>query len=301
MSKKILANFLLKSGAYWGYLRFLSFISRAYFTLTKPKRVRVVDEDWDYLIILDACRYDYFQKYIYKFLNNGKLEKKISLGSCTYEWLVKNFYEYYDDIIYVSANPFISNINFKGFKATNHFFKVVPVWSYCWDEETGTVHPQKVAEFVLSVKDKFPDKRIIAHFLQPHAPYIGSTRISQKEICLKDMTNKEDTINRIWEMVRKGEIPISKLKKAYVDNLELVLGVVKKLVCNLDGKIVITSDHGECFGELFVFGHPHSVYIKELVEIPWFVIEKNNKYMNINKEKEKIRKHVIKLKNLGKL
>ena len=27
------------------------------------KGVKVLDEEWDYLIVLDACRYDYFEKY----------------------------------------------------------------------------------------------------------------------------------------------------------------------------------------------------------------------------------------------
>ena len=36
---------------------------RRYFSVLPKKGVRVVDETWDYLIILDACRFDYFKRY----------------------------------------------------------------------------------------------------------------------------------------------------------------------------------------------------------------------------------------------
>ena len=44
--------------------------------------VKVVNEDWDYLIVLDAARYDIFKKINWI---KGNLEYKISLGSCTRE------------------------------------------------------------------------------------------------------------------------------------------------------------------------------------------------------------------------
>jgi len=64
------------------------------------------------------------------------------------------------------------------------------------------------------------------------------------------------------------------LRKAYEDNLKLVLEEVKKLVKNLEGKIVVTSNHGECFGEKFIIEHPTGIYIKELVEVPWLIVER---------------------------
>jgi len=263
-------------------------------------KIRVTEEKWDYLIVLDACRYDYFRKYN---TIKGKLKKKISLGSCTPEWLRNNFNKYYDDVVYVSANPYISNVEFHGFKGFEHFFKVIPVWDYGWDKKTGTVHPRKVVEAALKAKKRFPNKRIIIHFLQPHAPYIGETKISREEIGIKDDTPKDETIQEIWRLVRDGKISIDKLKRAYEDNLKLVLKEVQGLVNHLEGKIVITSDHGECFGEWFVYSHPKGIYIKELVEVPWLVIEKSAKQRSKIKvdEKEKIKKTVKKLKDLRKL
>ena len=56
--------------------------------ILRKKGVYVVDEEWDYLIILDACRYDTFKE-----INNlvGKLEYRYSRGSSTSECLQENF------------------------------------------------------------------------------------------------------------------------------------------------------------------------------------------------------------------
>jgi len=131
-----------------------------------------MDENWNYLVILDACRYDFFFKLHPDYLI-GELRKVISLGSSTLEWCKKSFQKAYDDVIYVSANPYInSKGEVKGFKASNHFYKVIDVWDWGWDEDLGTVHPKRVNEIVRSVKDDYPDRRLIIHYLQPHAPYL---------------------------------------------------------------------------------------------------------------------------------
>jgi len=139
------------------------------------RKVNIMDEDWDYLIILDACRYDYFYKLYRKYLH-GKLEMIISSGSTTVQWCNKSFQGKYDDVVYISANPIInSKVKIKGFSAKDHFHKVVDVWSYCWNEKLGTVHPEKVNQVTLNLKNTefFSSKRLIIHYLQPHAPYIG--------------------------------------------------------------------------------------------------------------------------------
>ena len=258
--------------------------------------VKVVEENWDYLIILDACRYDVFKE-----LNTipGKLEKKISLGSSTPEWLKKNFDGYYEDIVYVSANPRISHVEFDGFKGTDHFYKVENVWDYGWREDLGTVPPEEVTKAAIRVKEKYPDKRLIIHYIQPHAPWIGDTKLTAKELNLFFSTATEWVIKArqrgIWEVIEEGHIDLEFIKRAYRDNLRLVLNEVKKLVQNLEGKIVITSDHGECFGEKFVIEHPTGIYIKELVEVPWLIVEKPKRIETF--EKREIKNVVYKLKS----
>lgn len=80
-------------------------------------------------------------------------------------------------------------------------------------------------------------------------------------------------------------------------------GEVSELLKNLsDKKVVITSDHGEAFGEWGIYGHPGGVYIKALTEVPWF--ECNTKSLKergtkLNKKKIKIAvKKIVKESNL---
>ncbi|MBN3038343.1 MAG: hypothetical protein JW869_02875 [Candidatus Omnitrophica bacterium] len=264
--------------AYDAYVYFLSKMFKFSPHARRGYGIKVMDESWDYLIVLDACRFDSF-----KACNKikGKLKKKISRADHTMLWLKKNFSIHYADTIYVSANPFVSDIEFKGFQASKYFFKVYPVWDCAWDKETATVHPREVVATALKARDEFPDKRMIIHFIQPHAPFIGKTKISSKELGIDENVPKDETIQKIWQQVRAGKIEIDKLKRAYIDNLNLVLAEVESLIEHLDGKIVITADHGECFGEWGIFGHPGGTYVKPLIEIPWLVIQKDRKQTKI--------------------
>jgi hypothetical protein len=135
--------------------------------------IKVMEENWDYLLILDACRYDYF-KDVYKKYFSGEFKKGISLGSTTSEWLEKSFPDNYQNIIYISGNPIInSSLKIEGFDAKNHFYKIVDVWNFGWDEKLSTVIPDKINETTLNYILKFHDKKFIVHYLQPHEPYIS--------------------------------------------------------------------------------------------------------------------------------
>jgi len=61
--KRIFYNF------YVGLLRIL-------FLFKPHKGVKVMDEDWDYLLVLDACRFNVFKKIYKEFFNSGNLYKK---------------------------------------------------------------------------------------------------------------------------------------------------------------------------------------------------------------------------------
>ena len=136
-----------------------------------------MEEDWDYLVILDGCRYDLFSEVHGAFLE-GDLEKVLSVGSNTVEWRDNSFPGRYEDVIYVSANPYInSRVGVKGFSARDHFHGVVDVWDWGWIREHGTVHPRTVNEAVHATMKNNPEKRLIIHYLQPHCPYLGQQPI----------------------------------------------------------------------------------------------------------------------------
>lgn len=272
----------------------------------------ITEEEWKFLIILDACRYDYFEKNYKKYFKKGTLQKTQSKAIETIEWAQKNFTKYYDDIIYISTIPFINSkkeIKRRGstFNGKKHFYKVIDLWDWGWDNEIKTVRPEKVNETVEKELKNNPKKRFIIHYMQPHAPYISLEKLykkyeENKKIKKTKKSNftkkkliypfmkifKTETIwrlNRIfgfrevlpphmemaWRLVgKKG------LKKAYTDNLNIVLKNAQILCEKLEGKKIITADHGELLGENGLYGHgPPLPRHEKLLTIPWLTLNKN--------------------------
>jgi arylsulfatase A-like enzyme len=257
------------------YIKFL----KSFFYLAPHEGVDIMAEDWDYLIILDACRYDDFKN-----VNHikGQLDHRISKGSNTHEWLKKNFYEE-NDLIYISSNPYISNQEISGFRGTDYFHHIENVWLDDWDEAKDTVPPEKVTDATLRTLKEFPDHRMIVHYIQPHGPWIGDTEISiEVQDLPESLQHGDGTDDRwnidtmVWDKVIRGELDIKRLRQATRDNLRLVLKEVERLINYLDGTIVVTSDHGEAFGEMGVYSHYRSLYIEPLVKVPWFTKRKNS-------------------------
>lgn len=244
---------------------------RYFYRWRPPEGVRVVEEDWDFLIVLDACRYDFFKQACEEkeWLQKGKLSKKTSRGSTSIEWLNRNFVEYYDDIVYISGNAFVSPIDNehghykrKKFDSNEHFHKVFPLYMEDSAQEGDVTKPEAMKEKFLQVEQEFTDKRIIAHFMQPHAPYIGRDYYAP-ESNLVDLYDE----GKSWEEIRKY----------YRANLDRVLDSIRDIVESLEGKIVITADHGELLGEYGMHTHPHSIYVPELIEVPWLEIEQGER------------------------
>jgi len=121
------------------------------------KAKNLLEEKWDFLIILDACRYDYF-KDVYRNYLDGNVKKAISPALHTMDWLNKVFTGFYDDIVYISANPYINSKievtdpHGNKYKGKKHFFKIIDVWKWGWDSKLGTVPPGEVNKAVVKVK-----------------------------------------------------------------------------------------------------------------------------------------------------
>jgi len=263
----------------------------------KIKEQDILNEEWDTLVILDACRYDYFKQYYRDYLD-GKLEARWSRGSDTTSWLVNTFTERID-ATYISANP---RINSKGFplskffkepldwKATDYFTEIIDVWDTHWDNRLGTVLPQHVTKVALANRND----RLIVHYIQPHEPYLLGT--PPPNPVKKDLTGhpvgKILLVPLVYTFLPKVVLNASKfgvkrlavmeriylkygierLRQLYTANLRIVLGYVSKLVEKLNGKIIITADHGELLEDNKI-GHPKNSDEFELRTVPWLVIE----------------------------
>ena len=222
----------------------------------------VLAHDWDYLIILDACRYDTFEE-----VNTipGTLTPVWSPGSRTPKWVECIFTDpsEWEDIVVISGSQFTESR--KGMFKFHRYslFKD-------WDDRLDAVSPKKMGKATIQLLQEFPNNRMIIWYVQPHVPFIGKTKIGHETIEL----SKRQVLT-IMGMVRYFKHDVEYVYNAYKENLEYVLEYVKKLLPHLSGKVIITSDHGNGFGELgYYFGHEDGSLNHECVRlVPWLEVD----------------------------
>lgn len=225
--------------------------------------IDVMAEDWDNLVILDACRADTSQE-VADLDEFDEFRVVTSKASATPEFVQKTFVgEEFGDTVYVNSNPHISR------DAPGAFHDRYDLWSVAFDEEYGTVMPETAKEWGLKAASEHPNKRLIVHYNQPHGPYIGDERI----------TWDYDIARGSGEALKKGLVTESEFRAAYRANLVEALPTALELASKLTGRTVITSDHGELFGKrqfpipIRAYAHPPGLRDPDLVRVPWAVIE----------------------------
>jgi hypothetical protein len=259
---------------------------------------QIKNENWDCLIVLDACRYDTFEK-VYRDYLDGDLSQGISSCISTPGWLEGHFRDGdYRDVVYISGNPHINSRKVgEGFNARKRFHKIVDVWSFGWDNKLGTVHPREINSAFMKEFKRFPNRRYVLHYLQPHAPFLSLKESQTVGITILkyiwktpfgEMLRSLFGTTRLWAFVMKllQLLGIGKLdpytaalravgeegfRKAYEDNLRIVLEHVRMLLESVEGEFVVVSDHGELLGEEGRFGHiKERERLAPLITVPWF-------------------------------
>lgn len=250
-------------------------------TSRRPVGTHIYDEDWDLLIILDACRVDVLESVASEYDCIETVESRWSVGSHSHEWLAKTFNSDHRDEIgntaYVTGNghthqtfverefppdeivPFCRpqwNVANKA-----DFQHLEMLWETAHEGDLG-VPPRAITDRTIEVHREDDPDRLIAHYMQPHIPYIagalgGDREPSKVEAkgwkCLEDGTAER---NEIWEL--------------YEENLRLVLEEVELLLENVEAdKVCITADHGNAFGEYTVYGHPEGFPLPSIKKVPW--------------------------------
>lgn len=247
---------------------------RRIFEYRHGEGIYVMEKDWDNLILLDACRYDVFK---HNSTLEGELTRVVSRGNASWQFIEENFAgKQYHDTIYVTANPFVHT------KLSEDTFYAVKTVVDDWDEDTGTVLPEDVTRTAIETANEYPTKRLIVHYMQPHAPHLGE--IAQNidiQIAGWDKymgQEQKAKINEgitIWRLFKRGVLTRDQLRKSYIQNLHTVEDKLADLLKQLSGKTVITSDHGENLGESYAgftqLGHRKDT--KECRFVPWLELE----------------------------
>lgn len=236
------------------------------------------EDDWDVLLILDACRYDLFEETYDEAEFIDLLSSRYSVASHSIEFMQKTFSNYWaeelKDTIYVCGNPFSAE-----YVNANQFQQLEEVWRYGWDEDQGIIPPEPLSDVGIRLHREKSPERMIIHYMQPHCPYIqpNSKNIAGSGISDADRWGDWGTGNE-FDMLREGELGFEDHWKMYEENLKYVVEQISESVLqSIDAeKVVITSDHGNSFGQFGIYGHPKDVPLPGLKRVPWAVTSATN-------------------------
>ncbi|UPV72861.1 LTA synthase family protein [Halorussus limi] len=236
-----------------------------------PDGTNVFEKDWDVLVLLDCARPDLFADISgdYDFLDDSNT--LTSVGSSSSEWIANTFVDEYEEemaeTIYVTANSHSPEI-----KNQDWLKDIKEVWRYGWDGRERTVLPRTVTDRAISVGRNREFDRLIVHYMQPHAPFVGyDDTIAGGGMTPPDVERDGVTFGKA---LRMGHISRREAWEAHVQNLEYVLEDVALLRENIAADtFVVSADHGQALGERFVYSHPDGMPLNVLREVPWIVTD----------------------------
>jgi len=252
----------------------------SYYSLKKrlgqlPEGIDVMEEDWDNLIILDACRYDAFvTAWANRETLDGELKQVRSKAPFTNEFLRENVHQRdLTDTVYVTSSPHLHKTNDGVYQPIEANFAAV---DHVWKHE-DRFDPGLLVDRTKKALEKHPNKRIIAHMIPPHQPYFGESADELEEI----LTSYEI---ENWKGMVANEIPVDDelIWRAYAENIAVAMRHTEDLVDALDGKTVVTADHGQLLGDrefplpIKGYGHP-SLFVDELLNVPWLECSYNKR------------------------
>lgn len=239
--------------------------------LTSPRRAdqldRIVTEEWDVLLILDACRFD-----ILRHIANWPISSVTSPGSCTSEWLkAAHAAGVFREPKIITANPQYEKVGVEFPDERIHHS-----WDTDWDPELRTTPPEPVLDRVTAALDN-ETTPVIAHLEQPHWPYIVKLGDSWVPAYpdLGPWTVDGREIYSVQVAFERGVLDISLAKQAYEASVRSIWELLREYVASwvADGSsIVVTADHGETFGRLSDLGfyeHPCGCHVDPLTSVPW--------------------------------
>lgn len=245
--------------------------------MVPDQRELIERRDWDNIILFDACRFDFFEE-LYPEFFEGELRKVYNGGIVsTYYWFENIFTDVYDCCLYTpvpvvfaqkEGTPWAEDES-KNWKYPDGFRDMANHTHINWDDEIDAVTPEKINEAVREYETDASRKLI--RYLTPHLPHIGEYAVKYAR-----KSDEFSTISRrVKNAVNDGEITLEQLKKSYEENVRIAFQGAINLMNDLEGKTIITADHGDCLGNCGLFGHSNSDMENHdhMVYVPWFEVE----------------------------
>jgi hypothetical protein len=256
-----------------------------WYTLSSRRPIgrNVYDADWDLLIVLDACRVDALEAVAddYEFID--AIDRVLSVGSHSREWLAGTFTRQWCDEVartaMITGNGHTQPVFFDNESPPK---ETVPFCWPNWDPVSGEtfarlemiwqddhpdgygVPPRPITDRTISIGRDENHDRLIAHYMQPHVPYIAEA--------IREDRERTEIEARGWEHLKSGAVDEETHWQLYEANLRFVLDEVEILLDNVDAeRVVITADHGNAFGEFGAYGHPEGFLHPNVKVVPWVV------------------------------
>jgi hypothetical protein len=225
----------------------------------------VFEREWDVLVVLDACRADLLRAVVADGDPVGNVGSMRSVGSSSSEWLENTFDGHPETArtVMVTGNTWTDR-----YVDADAFAALDAVWKYAWDDDLGTVPASAVTDRAVAATRRRTPERLVVHYMQPHHPFVANPIAGDEGMARTSVHS--DTVSP-WVLLRRGEITTERVWDAYEATLRHVLPEVETLVENVDGRVAITADHGNLFGEWGLYGHPMHAPVPALLEVPWAV------------------------------
>jgi len=242
----------------------------------------VFEREWDVLVLLDACRVDLMAEVATEYdwlpsptdVETGAID---SVAGSSKEWMRRTFTPAHaatlEQTAYVTGNPFSAAV-----LGDEHPLGLLDeVWRYAWDDDAGTIRPEPITDRAIRVCRSGEFDRVIVHYMQPHVPFLERPDLHAGYRPAHwgspgSVVDPDEAGLDAWGRVRRGELDRDEVWAAYADNLRIGLASMATLRRNVDGTLIVSSDHGNAMGELGIWGHPDKP-VSSVRRVPWIELE----------------------------
>ena len=246
---------------------------------------RLAATAWDVLVIFDACRADVLRDVVTaEAVARGEVARIVDAvktpGRNTPAWLARTWQTIGKrKPLYITANPMVS----QEVRRREYGIDLLNVWDKHWGRWTRLalpcVHPASLNSVVIELlgqgQGSVTGRALVAHYMQPHAPYIGALPLNCACGSRATLAYDGARLPRVIDEIVAGRLKWPKLRAAYRSNVELVWRTFLNLLPHLSGKVIVTSDHGELLGENKLYGHRQLRRYKHAatLSVPWIELD----------------------------